>query len=226
MFNFKRSWAVLLTGCLAVACQACQPKAAQKPERRNPTAAIPSKKVAPKPKTQEPLPPPPSIPKVALSNELRATCLVNVGETMPKAELSDTAGKMRALESLCGRKLTVVCFWTTGATHHSRLAAVAALQDLRKDVVEPFGNKGVAVVGVNVGDAAAALEQEVRQAGASFPNLLDPKGQFFAKIATDKRMPRVFLLDSAGRVLWFDVEYSRSSRHDLTQSIRVVLGEL
>jgi hypothetical protein len=227
MFNFKRSWAMVLAGGLAVACQACQPKTTQKPEERNPAAAIQSKTVvATKPKSQEPSSPPPSIPKVALSTELRATCLVNVGNTIPKANLSDPGGKMHVLDSLYGQKLTVVCFWTIGATHRSRLVAAAALQDLRKDVFEPFGSKGVAVVGVNVGDAAAAVEQEVRQAGASFPNLLDPKWQFFAKIAIDKRMPRVFLLDAAGRVLWFDVEYSRSSRQDLTQSIRVALGEL
>ena len=145
---------------------------------------------------------------------------------MPEAELPDPAGKLHALESLYGPKLTVVCLWTIGTTHRSRLVAVAALQDLMRDVAEPFGPKGVRVIGINVGDAAAAVGQEAAQAGVKFPNLLDPKGQYFAKIAKDKRMPRTFLLDAAGRVLWFDVEYSRPSRRDLIQSIRVALGEL
>jgi len=38
-------------------------------------------------------------------------------------------------------------------------------------------------------------------------------------------MPRTFLLDANGKVLWFDVEYSRAARRDLIVSIKAVLGE-
>ena len=57
-------------------------------------------------------------------------------------------------------------------------------------------------------------------------DIISPDYHPLAKIAKDKRMPRTFLLDATGRVLWFDVEYSRPSRRDLIQSIRVALGEL
>ena len=36
----------------------------------------------------------------------------------------------------------------------------------------------------------------------------------------------LYLLDAQGKILWFDVEYSRSTREDLVQGIRVALGEL
>jgi hypothetical protein len=65
----------------------------------------------------------------------------------------------------------------------------------------------------------------MRKAGATFPCLLDQKGAYFAQVAKDTRMPRIFLLDAAGKVLWFDVEYSRFSRRDLNRSIRVVLKD-
>ena len=138
---------------------------------------------------------------------------------MPEAELSDLAGKPHALGSLYGSKLTVVCFLTIGTTHRSQLVASAVLQDLIKEVAEPFGEKGVRVIAIDVGDTVEHVKQHVSDAGVAFPVLCDPKGKFFAKIAKDRKMPRTFLLDARGKILWFDVEYSRSAREDLVQGI-------
>jgi cytochrome c biogenesis protein CcmG, thiol:disulfide interchange protein DsbE len=255
MFNFDRSWAIVVAASFAVAGMACQQKAAEKPAE-TPTIpavapekaaateepesqpaskverkeiehkAVEHKAVVHKPKPQELPPPPPSIPKVSLSAEIRAACVVNVGNTMPEAELPDTRGKMHALGTLYGQKLTVVCFWTSGANHHAERVATTTLQDLMKTVVEPFEKKGVRVIGINVNDPPAAIQQAVNRAGVQFPILLDPKGEFFAKVAKDKRMPRTYLLDAAGQILWFDVQYSPSLRRNTVQSIRVALGEL
>jgi peroxiredoxin len=255
MWLLNRAWMVVATAALAVACTSCQPKTPAKPvdkevekpapastriEKVEPAIPVvteeepapqPAVKAEPeavaKPKPQQP-PPPSTIPKVALSGELRAACLVKVGDAMPEAELSDTAGKMHALDSLYGEKLTVVCLWTIGTPHRSRSVNIAAqpLHDLMKEVVEPFGQKGVRVIGVNVGDTPAAVDKELSQAGVKFPTLLDPKGEYLAKLAKDKRMPRTFLLDAGGRILWFDIEYRRQSREELALAIRVVLGEL
>lgn len=242
MLLLDRSWMVVVAAALAVACTACQPKTPEKPVEKEwkytPASehvkpAEPSEEPAPQPvakaepKPQQ-LPPPDAIPKVVLSDEFRAACLVNVGDTMPEAELPDAAGKMHALESLYGEKLTVVCLWTIGTSRRSQRVDIAAqpLRDLMKEVVEPFGPKGVRVIGINVGDKSAAVEKKVSQAGVQFPTLLDPKGEYFAKLAKDKRMPRTFLLDAWGRILWFDIEHRRQTREDLVQAIRVVLGEL
>jgi len=247
MLLLNRSWLMLAAVSGAIACTGCSPKASEKLPQRKPSGGRPAAKVekedeptlqSPSESAQEPqhtavvrkpkpadIPPPPTIPKVALSNELLATCLVNVGDEMPAGELPDTAGDMHALGSLYGQKLTVVCFWTVGTSHRSKLVADAALRDLMKGVVEPYGEKGVRVVGVNVGDSAQAVEQQVAEAAATFPNLLDAKGEFFAKVVKVGKMPRTFLLDANGKVLWFDVEYSREARRNLVQSIKAVLGE-
>jgi len=102
---------------------------------------------------------------------------------------------------------------------------LAALRDLMKGVVEPYGEKGVRVVGINVGDSIQTVKQHVAEAAATFPNLLDTKGDFFDKVARDGKMPRTFLLDANGKVLWFDVEYSHAARRDLMVSIKAALGE-
>jgi peroxiredoxin len=245
MLLLNRSWFMLAAVSLALTCTGCSPKASEKPPERipsggrpaakvekeqEPTLQVPSKSaqepqrtaVAHKPKPAD-IPPPPTIPKVELSNELRATCLVNVGDEMPAGELPDAAGDMHALGSLYGQKLTVICFWTVGTSPRSKLVAVAVLHDLMKGIVEPYGEKGVRVVGINVGDAAQAVEQHVAGATATFPNLHDAKGEFFAKVVKDGKMPRTFLLDANGKVLWFDVEYSREARRNLIVSIKAVL---
>ena len=244
MLLHSRWWVVAGVVALCATCAACRPKTTAKPSPKKPVVAAaeaaPSETPQPQPvpKTEpaakaparkpkpQPTPPSSAIPKVALSSALRAACIVNVGDTMPEAELPDPTGKTHSLESLYIPKLTIVCFWTIGAAHRSQLVAAAVLQDLMKEVVEPFGKKGVQVVGINVGDPAAAVQKEVGQTGATFPNLLDSKGEFFAKIAKDKKTPRIYLLDAGGRILWFDIENRRQSREDLTQSIQVVLGKL
>ncbi len=246
MFSVERSWAVVLAAAAGLVCLGCQQKTSPKPAEKNPAAAH-SEKQASQPETTKPAAEttpvakpesPPStkdstasaalakMPKVALSDALRASCLVNVGDALPAAALPDASGKMLDLKSLYGPKLTVVCFWTIGTTHRSQLTAEAVLQDLAKQVAEPFGAKGVQIVGIDVGDSPDAVDANVQKAGASFPNLSDADGAYFAKIARDKRMPRIFLLDAAGRILWFDVEFGRASRFDLTQAIRAGLGEL
>lgn len=242
MLLLSRSWMVVGVASLSLAWTGCQSKTAEKPGEKKPVAARSDAKTgersaskpdakgehkgaAQKSKPQEPVAPL-TIPNVRLSDELRAACIVNAGDTMPDGELLGSDGKMHALSSLYGEKLTVVCFWTTGTTGRSQRVAMAALQDLMREVAAPFGEKGVSVVGVDVGDAPAAIGQTLDQAEATFPNLLDPKGEFFAKLAKDRKMPRVYLLDAEGRILWFDVEFRRNSREELVQSIRVALGEL
>jgi hypothetical protein len=243
MFSSRRSW-IVVAACLALVVAGCQPKTpSPKPaeEKKKPDTAAndvkvekvpeskpakPSAKAATrKPKAEHP-PMPATVSKVVLSSEFRSNCLVDVGQAMPRAELPDIAGKPHTLESLHGERLTVVCLWTIGTGHRSQLLAAAAMQDLAEDVAGPFARQGVRVVGIDVGDTPEVVQQEVKAAGAAFPVLLDSKGEYFAKIAKDKRMPRVFLLDAEGRVLWFDIEYSRNSRDDLVRSIQAVLGKL
>jgi hypothetical protein len=37
-------------------------------------------------------------------------------------------------------------------------------------------------------------------------------------------MPRTYLLDPTGKILWFDVEYSRSTRRDLSEALDAMVG--
>ncbi|MEE9602365.1 MAG: TlpA disulfide reductase family protein, partial [Thermoguttaceae bacterium] len=148
-----------------------------------------------------------------------ASCLVKVGDVMPVAELPDVGGGMHSLADLYGEKLTVVFFWKS----HKKYA-VAEFEDLDGDIVAPYFEKGVRVIGINVGDSPEQVEAQIQKVDAKFANLLDPNEAFFAQVATEK-VPRTYLLDSQGRILWFDLEYSPSTRRNLERGIKFVLGE-
>lgn len=247
MLLLSRSWMIVMAAVLACVCTACQSKTTPSKEespKKSGKLLMPENAIvkesppesgetrgerqagaSEKKKVEQPVPPL-TIPKVSLSNELRATCLVDVGQKLPEAKLPDLNGKIHALDSLYGSKLTVVCFWTIGASHRSRLVADALLHDLASDIAGPLAGEGVGVVAVNVGDDPAAVDKMVSQNGVELPYLVDPRGDYFARIAKDGRMPRTFLLDANGRILWFDIEYSRPSRRELLQCIQVALEKL
>ena len=160
-----------------------------------------------------------------MGESLLATCLVQVDDVMPDGELSDLEGNVLSISTLYGLKLTVIFFWTVGDGMFAREAAAENLQDLREHIAEPYLAKGVQVIGINENNPPDVVAELAAQTQSAFPMLRDPEGAFFAKVATET-MPRVYLLDADGKILWLDTELSRTSREGLTQAIQVVLGEI
>jgi peroxiredoxin len=168
---------------------------------------------------EEPPPPPPTIPKVNLTESLSATCLVGVDDQVPEGELADFEGKEHSIRDLLGEKLTVLLFWSSDNLH-----SVVELEDLARDLAGPLAERGGRIVAVNVGDTPEKATEVAKDAKADFLILLDPEKAYFSKVATE-RLPRTYVLDAEGTILWFDLEYSRSTRRDLEQTIDVVLTE-
>jgi peroxiredoxin len=234
MCSHRQLWTLLAAASLAAACLGCgNGQTANGPEQPNgPSGDNGTGQVTPNdnpaipvdpPHVNDP-PPPPTIPKVAMTEELLATCLVRVDDTMPEAELPDLADKLQSLSGLRGQKLTVICLWKSGETDVGELKALDLLADLQ-ELSENYLEKGVHVIGINEGDPPEAVRVCIADAKATFPNLLDPDGAFFEKVATE-RLPRVYLLDSEGNILWFDLEFSQITRRSLEKGIQVALGEI
>jgi peroxiredoxin len=159
------------------------------------------------------------VPEVLMTVGHDALCRVRVDDPMPAIELPDLEGQQRALADLYGKRLTVVCFWKD-----DRALARAELADLGSDVVSPYQERGVAVVGVAVGMPPDRVRQRVTDDGIAFPNLVDADGSGFAQIG-EQKLPRTYLLDHTGKILWFDIEYSRSTRRELIAAIGAMLGD-
>jgi peroxiredoxin len=157
------------------------------------------------------------MPLVSLTHDHAEACRVKVGDQFPEAELKDLADQAQPLAKLRGQKMTVVVFW-----NGKRATAREQLADLEPAILARFGTSGVGIVGVNTGDDPQLVSELAKQARASFPVMSDPQGTLLAQVAPG-RVPSTYLLDAAGKVLWFDIEYSRSTRRELVEAIRYTL---
>jgi peroxiredoxin len=120
------------------------------------------------------------------------------------------------LSSLRGKQATVVLFW-----HPDRWMARTALIDMQRDIANKFAREDVAVVGVAVRQAAGAVQPALNVSQATFAQLLDTDGKAFAAVGS-LALPRIYVLDPTGKVVWFDIEYSEGTRRELGQTLDVL----
>jgi peroxiredoxin len=163
--------------------------------------------------------PAPSIPPVFLSTEHAALCRVQVGDHLPPIKLNQVAGGNVDLESLRGEQGTVVLFW-----HPDRWMSQTALGDLEREVVDSWPEKQVRVVGIAVKTSQAELRRVIEAAGAKFSQLLDDDGKAFDQVGM-VNLPRVYVLNAAGEIVWFDLEYSESTRRELQSTLLFLTAE-
>jgi peroxiredoxin len=206
------------------AADAAKPKAAiQDPEVKPAAAEEPAKEGDPQQRTaffRLDANAPAVMPKVVLSKSHEALCKVKVGDVLPAIELPVVGSNdKKKLAEFYGKAATVVVFWKG-----DRRMTRELLADLGPDVLELFGKQGVAVVGVAVNETAASAKAALDKAGAKFVNWLDADGKAFARVGS-VRLPRVYLIDPTGNILWFDIEYSQTTRRELHQALRAVTGE-
>jgi peroxiredoxin len=158
--------------------------------------------------------PPDGVPPVYLTKQHANLCRVKVGDALPAIELPTAAdNKKTKLADLYGKTATVVVFWA-GDREMSHLE----MADLATDVIEPFGSKGVTVVGVAVKEKSDKAVSAFKEIGKEIPMLVDDKGTAFALVGS-RRLPRTFVLDSHGKIIWFDIEYSHATRRELKQAL-------
>jgi peroxiredoxin len=134
-------------------------------------------------------------------------------------DLADLKGQRRTLGDLLGKKLTVIAFWNA-----KQPTALDELADLEPKFGQRFSPDGVSVVGINSGDDPKLAAELADHARCSFVNLSDADSKALAEVGAPKT-PRTYLLDASGKILWFDIEYSRTTRRELAQAIRFALAQ-
>lgn len=145
------------------------------------------------------------IPRVALSEQHRAMCKVGVGDKMPPLGLKTPNGDSQQLKSLAGKMATVVVFYQSDGWMTKSL-----LRDLPRDVVERFGKQGVQGITIAVNRKPKLIKGIV--------SLSDPKGEALAQVGSG-RLPRVYVLNAEGKIVWFDIEYSHATRRELKTTL-------
>lgn len=152
------------------------------------------------------------VPPVLLSAEHAKLCKVAVGDQFPAIELPTLEGAATKVADLAKGKPTVVLFWSP-----DRWMSRAALADVGKILADKSG-PSIAAVAIVEGPANEQVTKSIAESGASIPQLADADGAAFAQVG-EQALPRIFVLDKAGRIVWFDIEFSEASRRELQQTL-------
>jgi peroxiredoxin len=202
-----------------------QPPAAQKDTTgRDPIRQLSRRYARRRPTTdrvaKEPPPPAHEIhsPILVLSKEHRDTCLVFQGDVVPAGTLPDAAGADHVLHDSLGKRLTVIVFWNADNPY-----ALDQFQEMQADVV-PLCDEGVQAIAIHVGPPPQDYAQLCRDNGEGVLCLLDQDQKYFGQLA-HRKLPRTYLLDAEGKILWLDLEYSRSTRYDLRNALHYHLQQ-
>ncbi len=104
--------------------------------------------------------------------------------------------------------------------------AKTLLRDLQLDIAAKYPSAEgepatVATLAIATGTTPGAAIEQAARSKYDGPLLLDEQGTGFAELGTG-RLPRVYVLNSAGQVAWFDIEYSLSTRRELKQAVRAL----
>ena len=156
------------------------------------------------------------MPEVVLSAAHAEDCLIRVGDVFPEFRLPDLMGRMQSLKDLQGKSLTVVVFWSG-----DRLLAAEQLRYLNEHITR-YADLGVNAIAVNVGQTPESVRKIVEDLKLQVPMLLDLDRSLFARVGK-AHLPRTYLLDQDGSVLWLDIEFSRHTRDGLEQAIHASL---
>ncbi|MDR7314029.1 MULTISPECIES: thiol-disulfide oxidoreductase ResA [Brevibacillus] len=117
---------------------------------------------------------------------------VKVGKAAPNFSLQQLNGPDMALGDLKGKGV-VLNFWGTWCEPCKK--ELPALQQQ----YDQFKDKGLVVVGVNIGESTVAVEPFVKQFGVNFPILLDSQSQI-TKLYRIGPIPTTFFISPDGDV--------------------------
>lgn len=148
------------------------------------------------------------IPAVILSSDHQAATKVAVGDAFPDFSGEPSDGGAAKLSERLGERGTVVV--TSGRPDWMQ-AMMAA--DLAKDFGPKYAERGVAFV--SLGKTIEA--DQVKPLGVAPQALADALGE--------RPTPRVFVLDSDGKIVWFDLEYTLSTHRELHATLDAIVGE-
>lgn len=153
-----------------------------------------------------------AVPAVVLSDEHQSQTTVGVGDPLPELSATTGRGKSSPIASMLGDRATVV------AVHpgKGRWMTEALLADLGPEVAKPYAGSGVNVIAVGVGRTGKVT------AGVT---ALKASENTVKAVLGAGRMPRVYVLDAEGKIVWFDLEYSISTRRELRATLESLTSD-
>ena len=148
-------------------------------------------------------------------DDLAETTLINAGDVAPDFTVEMLDGSKVTLSALQG-KPTLLIFWATWCPP-CRLE----LSKLQEHVIDRYGDK-INVLPISRGEERAKVEEYISKMGYTFAVGLDGDQSIYRKYATNY-IPRCFVIDAKGKVLYSGVGYDEAIAKEVEQNIEKAL---
>lgn len=138
-------------------------------------------------------------PAVLLTVILLAAWGAGVGASEPAAEftLADTGGHNVSLKSYRNKQAVLLFFWTTWCPYCRQQLGII------NDKYAQISAKGLAVLGIDVGESPQAVRRFLEKYSLQYPVLLDSKAEVIAKYHA-VGVPTYVLVDKKGNAVYED----------------------
>lgn len=183
---------------------------ALQPDAATPPASSPGAKLPPWMKVVDPNP---VQPRILLSQSHQESSIKQVGDSVGDATVVDIDEKSHKLTDLLSDRLTVLIFWSDRS-----LTASEQFARIPVDVLGAFARHRVKVIAVNVGGDTVTTRKLTGDAADKIVSLVDADAKLFKQFAKSK-LPRTYVIDKNGNILWYDLEYSLSMRRELSNAL-------
>ncbi len=148
-------------------------------------------------------------------DDLAKTTLINAGDVAPDFTVEMLDGSKVTLSALQG-KPTLLIFWATWCPP-CRLE----LSKLQEHIIDRYGDK-INVLPISRGEERAKVEEYISKMGYTFAVGLDGDQSIYRKYATNY-IPRCFVIDAKGKVLYSGVGYDEAIANEVEQNIEKAL---
>ncbi len=148
-------------------------------------------------------------------DDLAETTLINAGDVAPDFTVEMLDGSKVTLSELQG-KPTLLIFWATWCPP-CRLE----LSKLQEHIIDRYGDK-INVLPISRGEERAKVEEYISKMGYTFAVGLDGDQSIYRKYATNY-IPRCFVIDAKGKVLYSGVGYDEAIAKEVEQNIEKAL---
>lgn len=148
-------------------------------------------------------------------DDLAETTLINAGDVAPDFTVEMLDGSKVTLSALQG-KPTLLIFWATWCPP-CRLE----LSKLQEHIIDRYGDK-INVLPISRGEERTKVEEYISKMGYTFAVGLDGDQSIYRKYATNY-IPRCFVIDAKGKVLYSGVGYDEAIAKEVEQNIEKAL---
>ncbi len=148
-------------------------------------------------------------------DDLAKTTLIIAGDVAPDFTVEMLDGSKVTLSALQG-KPTLLIFWATWCPP-CRLE----LSKLQEHIIDRYGDK-INVLPISRGEERAKVEEYISKMGYTFAVGLDGDQSIYRKYATNY-IPRCFVIDAKGKVLYSGVGYDEAIAKEVEQNIEKAL---